>query len=97
MFFSMVRNYVRKTLRASANNDIQHIQSAIYGVTVENRSLRSVAQQFGINHVTLRRYVLKSQASTADSASFGYTKPKQVFSAEQEQSISDYLKRAVSI
>ena len=56
-----------------------------------------MAEEYGINYVTLLRYVRKSQNSPSEFSWISYAKQKQVFSAEQEQAMSDYLKRASSI
>ena len=55
-----------------------------------------MAKIFGVNFVTLQRYIRKSQTSKIDTISFGYAK-EQIFSIDEEKTLSDYVKRAAGI
>lgn len=51
-----MRNYKRKTQRANTSKD--QMERAMREVLLEKKPCRSVAKEFNIPHVTLRRYCL---------------------------------------
>ena len=53
----MPRTYVQRNKRGKTPPDVMN--EAVTRVIEEKRSVRSVAKEFGICHVTLRRYVDK--------------------------------------
>lgn len=57
----MTRNYKRKTTRAPHAKDTEHVQRAIACVVEEKRSIRSVGKEYGIDPVTLSRYIKKTE------------------------------------
>jgi len=61
----------------------------------DNRKIRAVAKECGICHVTLYRFVHKLKMT--QSATCGYIPNRQIFSANQERIIADYVKTASSI
>ena len=91
----MPRTFVRKTQRCKTSSDL--IMRAINDVIDEKKSVRSVAEKFNINHVTLTRYVKKKRSSTTENITFGYIRNRMIFTVEQESEIETYLKTAASI
>ena len=92
----MVRTYKRKSNRGQTPADI--IMQAVDEVTAKSRSVRSVAAQYELCHVTLSRYVKKQteDRSNGNTMSVGYIPNRQVFNSHQEQELR-YLLNAASI
>ena len=78
----MPRTFFRKTQRCKTSSDL--IMRAINDVIDEKKSVRSVAEKFNINHVTLTRYVKKRRSSTTENITFGYIRNRMIFTVEQE-------------
>ncbi|KAL1276995.1 hypothetical protein QQF64_023668 [Cirrhinus molitorella] len=67
-------------------------------VTTEGRTVRSVAKQYSICHTTLYRYIKKRERlGPGEEMRTGYWTPRRVFSAQQEDSLAEYLKRAADL
>ena len=88
--YSMTRSYTRKSDRGKTPVDV--IERAVELVIEENRSVRSVADEFNICHVTLLRYVRKKKSNPEDSLTVGFIRNRLVFSPQQEDAIEGYLK-----
>ena len=93
--YSMARSYTRKSDWGKTPVDV--IERAVELVIEENRSVRSVADEFNICHVTLLRYVQKKKSNPEDSLTVGFIRNRLVFSPQQEDAIEGYLKTATSI
>ena len=59
----MPRNYKRKTTHGQTPPDV--MERAVREVLVTGRQVRTVATEFEIPHVTLRRYILKVRGNNA--------------------------------
>lgn len=82
-----MRDYKRKTKRATQSQDVYELASA---EVLENKtSIRKAAKTFNLCHVSLYRYVKKKKNNK--SLSVGYVKPRLVFQEEEETKISQYL------
>ena len=82
-YFRMVRQYVRKPERCLVTKDI--VLRAVNEVISENRSIRSVAEKYGLkNPMTLSRDVKKVREHGLENFQFGYNNKRQVFSDAQE-------------
>jgi len=92
-----MRHYKRKTDRGTV--PLATMQLAANRVIQENQKIRSVANEFGICHVTLYRFVqkLKQNNTQSSTAACGYIATRQVFSASQERMLADYIKSASGI
>ncbi|XP_048063620.1 uncharacterized protein LOC125278459 isoform X1 [Megalobrama amblycephala] len=93
----MPRTWVRKT---DHGVDASLLKRAAEQVR-KGKSVRAVAKSHGICHVTLNRYwqkykELKDQGSR-DLPRVGYYSPHQVFTREQEETLSQYISQAADI
>jgi len=90
MLFQDMRNYKRKTTRGSTPGDV--LQRA--AVEIKNgRAIRSVATEFNIDRMTLKRYITK-RAANPDAVT-GYqavSASKSVFPSEMEQDLANHIK-----
>ena len=89
-----MRSYKRKSNRAATPADV--MLRAATEVLDNNKKCRTVAKEFNIPHVTLRRYYLKlreTREQNKDIAEIhvGYQKSHQVFSDVEEKMLCDYL------
>ncbi len=80
----------RKTERGNIPQEIMNQAAKL--VINEKVSRRVAADQFGIFHVTLRRFVTKLKQGLP--ASVGYKPAKKVFTPEQEIKIANYIIKA---
>ena len=100
--FRMVRDYKRKTDRGTTPPDV--IERAVKEAVTSGRSLRAVAEEFNMCHVTLSRYIKKNQqkplssspSSSAESRHYGY-KNRQIFDNQQEEQLELYIKQSADI
>ena len=94
---NMVRKYKRRTERVLFT--AADLQDAARKVNEDKRSIRSVAKEAGICHVTLNRYIKKHRDGIPSSIpSYKYnTESKQVFSEAQESEFESYIKKATDI
>ncbi|KAK7469718.1 hypothetical protein BaRGS_00036249 [Batillaria attramentaria] len=102
----MVRTYQRKTSRGTTAPDV--IEKAVKEAVTSGRSVRAVAEQYNMCHVTLSRYIKKSQnlpAPASEQASppptdsnlhYGYVSRK-IFDEQQEAELENYIKQAADI
>ena len=91
----MVRNYIKKTKRAETPRYL--VEIGVNEIIFLGRSIRSVAMEIGIDNTTLGRYVKQAQVMGSRELNIGYKPNRQVFSAEQETVLQDYLVRAANI
>ena len=78
-----MRTYKRKTARGSYST--QDLNEAAKAVNNEGKSINAAAKEFGIQRMTLTRFLEKLKSEGGD-VSMGYAKPRQVFSSTQEDS-----------
>ena len=92
-----MRNYKRKTDRASVPKDI--VLKAAERVLSGEGSLRDIANEYdGLSYSTLHRYVKKRRvASDANDVVFGYVRSGQVFSDSDELLLRDYVIKAAKL
>jgi len=94
----MPRHYIRKTNRGFT---AELIKAAADEVIIENKSVRSTAKKYDLCHVSLSRYVAKFKTSMnngdVSTLNVGYKGPKQVFSVDQEQILSQYIKNSADM
>ena len=91
----MVRKYKRRTERGKFT--AADFQDAARKVNEDKRSIRSVAKEAGICHVTLNRYIKKHRDSIPSSIPRYNIESKQVFSEVQESELESYIKKAADI
>ncbi|XP_051994297.1 uncharacterized protein LOC127652205 isoform X2 [Xyrauchen texanus] len=97
----MVRNYKRKTNRASTAPDT--MLKAVRQVLVFKKNIRAAAEEFGINYRTLARYCTKIPREEVEgnadypSCTVGFTGARQVFNPEHETELVSYISRAADI
>ena len=91
----MVRNYIKKTKWAETPRYL--VEREVNEIIFWGRSISSVAMEIGIDNTTLRRYVKQAQVMGSRKLNIGYKPNRQVFSAEQETVLQDYLVRAANI
>ena len=92
----MVRQRKRKTDRG---NNSDRLQEAAKDVLEYNKSVRSVARDFNVCHVTLYRYCKKIKNAQPGSSPprTGYNPHNRVFSKEQENELAKYLLQAADL
>ena len=92
----MVRQRKRKTDRG---NNSDRLQEAAKDVLEYNKSVRSVARDFNVCHVTLYRYCKKKKNAQPGSSPprTGYNPHNRVFSKEQENELAKYLLQAADL
>ena len=90
----MVRKYKRTEREKFTAADLQ---DAARKVNENKRSIRSVAKEAGIRHVTLNRYIKKHRDGIPSSIPSYNTESNQVFSEAQESELESYIKKAADI
>jgi len=90
-----MRNYKKKSARGGTT--LETMKEAAEEVITQNRPCRAVAREFGICHVSLFRFVKKLQQSTDKNVTLGYKRNRQIFTDEEEQKLSEYVKTASAI
>ena len=88
---NMVRKYKRRTERGKFT--AAYLQDAGRKVNEDKRSIRSVAKETGIYHVTLNRYIKKHRDGISSSIPNYNTESKQVFSEAQRVNSNRTSKR----
>ena len=91
----MARTYQRKTNRGTTARAVY--QRAMELVKLEKRSVRSVAADLGINRMTLRRFILKTENAGSRNAPVGYYGNRKVFSDLQETALAKYILNSSNI
>ena len=91
----MVRKYKRRTEREKFT--AADLQDAARKGNEDKGSIRSVAKEAGICHVTLNRYIKKHGDGIPSSIPSYNTESKQVFSEAQESELESYIKKAADI
>jgi len=71
------------------------IEAATVEVISNNRSVRSVAKEFGICHISLHRFCVKLRKN--EKSQTGYRPHNRVFESHQEGMLRDYVKRAADL
>ena len=92
---NMVRKYKRKTERGKFT--AADLQDAARKVNEDKRSIRSLAKEAGIYHITLNRYIKKYRYGIPSSIPSYNTESKQVFSEAQESELESYIRKAADI
>ena len=92
---NMVRKYTRRTERGKFT--AADLQDAARKINEDKRSIRAVAKEAGVCHVTLNRYIKKHRNGIPSSIPSYNTESKQVFSEAQESELESYIKKAVDI
>jgi len=94
----MTRHYIRKTNRGFI---AELIKAAADEVIIENKSVRSTAKKYDLCQVSLSRYVAKFKTSMnngdVSTLNVGYKGPRQVFSVDQEQILSQCIKNSADM
>lgn len=67
-----MRNYKKKTNRGETPKDV--ILAAVKEVAENQRSIRPVAEEYGINFMTLQRYVKKYEKAGPNGRRIAYSK-----------------------
>ena len=91
----MVRKYKQRTERGKFT--AADLQDAARKVNEDKRSIRSVAKEAGICHVTLNRCIKKYHDGIPSSIPRYNTESKQVFSEAPESELESYIKKAADI
>lgn len=96
--FKMPRQRVRKTTRGQS--DLSLYKDA-YDEVKTGKSLRKAAEKYGVNYVSLLRYVRKRDEANRkheqDNVHMGYVPHNRVFNENQERELSKYLIRCADI
>lgn len=90
----MPRTRPRRTERGT--KDISVYEEA-YSEIITGLSIRAAAKKYDLCHVSLMRYRNKRSAGTVQTITMGYQSCNKIFSADQEQSMVDYIIRAAEI
>lgn len=95
-----MRTYKKKTKRGEISQSV--MQTAVEEVILLKKSIRSVAKEYKICHVTLHKYVKRAKVQVQEKnqiefGSVGYKKPRQVFNDDQAKELEEYLKHASKI
>ena len=90
-----VRKYKRRT--ETGKFTAADLQDAARKVNEDKRSIRSVAKEAGICHVTPNRYIKKHRDGIPSSIPSYNTESKQVFSEAQKSELESYIKKAADI
>ena len=91
----MVRKYKRRTEKGKFT--AADLQDAAKKVKEDKRSIRSVAKEAGICHVTLNRCIKKHRDGIPSLIPRYNTESKQVFSEAPESELQSYIKKAADI
>ena len=91
----MVRKYKRRAERGKFT--AADLQDTARKVNEDKRSIRSVAKEAGICHVTLNRYIKKHRNDIPSSTPSYNTESKEVFSEAQESELELNIKKAADI
>lgn len=93
--FSVPTSWKRKT---DPGVPLNILERASNDVKEQGKSIRSVAKQYGICHVTLYRFCKErkklEEKGSRDLPRVGYHSGKKVFTDEQENELTAYLMRA---
>ncbi|KAJ8910658.1 hypothetical protein NQ315_016036 [Exocentrus adspersus] len=84
--------WIKKTNRLPVSPD--RMKQAVKEVVDENCRLRTTANKYGIDKMTLRRYVMKYKKSRDNPGEISYLpnyKTRQIFSDSQEKLLTEYL------
>ena len=88
---TMPRIYERKTVRGSPEDVLQRAADKVKN---EKCSIRGTASDFGVNRMTLKRFIKAKEANK--DASFGYTNCKtanMVFTPQMDIDLSNHVKK----
>lgn len=95
----MVRTYKRKRVE-STSSDV--LRKALDHYNSTSDGYKKTSELYGVARSTLQDYVkrfrkLSQQDGSVDNMTFGYQRPRQVFTDDQEATLVTYLKHASSI
>ena len=88
----MPRQYKRKTERGSPGDVLQ--QAADKAIKKEKYTIRRAASEYGVNRMTLARYIKAKEVN--NDASFGYARCKtsnMVFTPKMDMDLSNHVKK----
>lgn len=89
----MTRTYKRKSEKGQTAPEV--MQRAVNLVVEEDRTVRSVAKEYDICHVTLGSYVKKYR--NGETLVIGYKRNRQVFNDDQEVQLENYIRHSANI
>ncbi|CAH1955792.1 unnamed protein product [Acanthoscelides obtectus] len=90
-FLNMVRTYKKKTARGII--PIEQYESAMQAILHEKISIRDAATRYGVNFMTLHRYMKKKLALNVENRSkclVGYATHRKIFNDAEEQELAKY-------
>ena len=90
-FLRMPRNRERRTDRGTS----QEVMEAAASAVIDNKSVRSVAKEFGICPVSLYRFYKKIRDNLSPKT--GYNPHNRVFKAHEEEMLTNYVKRTADL
>ena len=95
ILLNIVRKFKRRTERGKFT--AADLQDAARKVNEEKRSIRAVAKEAGICHVTLNRYIKKHLDGIPSSIPSYNTESKQVFSEAEKSELESYIEKAADV
>lgn len=73
------------------------IEHGVNEILFFGRSIRSVAAEIGICHMTLSRYVKQAEVNGSREMQIGYRSPQRIFTMDQENILKEYIIKAANI
>ncbi|CAH2013872.1 unnamed protein product [Acanthoscelides obtectus] len=97
-FLNMVRTYKKKTARGII--PIEQYESAMQAILQEKLSIRDAATRYGVNFMTLHRYMKRKLALNVENRSkclVGYATHRKIFNDAEEQELAKYTEYSAKI
>jgi len=96
-----MRKYKKKSERGQISQDIYDKAASVLEED-KTKTVRGIAKDFGLCHMTLRRYLhkrseAKEKGIPMESVTIGYQKNRQVFNNDQETILVTYLTKCSQI
>lgn len=96
----MVRTYVKKTTRGDIPTE--QFERAAQMVLQERVSIRDAAARYGVNFMTLHRYIKRKSAVTnintdTNKRLVGYAKHRKIFNDAEEKELAEYTEHSAKI
>ncbi|CAH1971878.1 unnamed protein product [Acanthoscelides obtectus] len=88
-FLNMVRTYKKKTARGII--PIEQYESAMQAILQEKLSIRDGATRYGVNFMTLHRYMKRKLALNVENRSkclVGYATHRKIFNDAEQQELA---------